>query len=1055
MTTGGGHYLTPILSVVGTRTLMFSMTGYDNFNSVVTLTANDTILFNARMLRTVIQPGQVGAAFNVPAPSDTIVDIQWSPPMETHLQVYDDGISDSVAVWDSSGNMNALRVTPRGYPASLTGGKIYLGSAQDYPGAALPLMPFTVYAMRSHISGNIPGVILDSVSVTPTGYGWADFSFAIPVTIDSGDVWLVMKQAGSSSHTARLGIDLDTELLRSSSLDIQTGNGWVAAPGTFMIRALFQSHDPTSQVSYKTWRLLQGQETLPSAWLPVDSGSVCSASDTTWSSLTSGPYRWAVKSVYLPGQRLSAPAFSNVIGKNWTAPVHILVTLSCNEFVKQGTQVKLVNTGYPDTSYTALTDTSGGVFFPSVWKGSYQMTVTRYLFATVTVSIVVAGDYTYAVTLQQNRLPAVSLAVNDSTLASSWSLQSPVLTLFNEQFASGNFTANSWQLSVGSNWQLTSGFGNPGPSAWFNWSPQVQNYHHYLTSKQVTVYNTFVQLKYDILLSNYDLNALNYLSVELWDGYQWTVMKSYCTSEGSFPWKTEIIDISPFSNLPFIQFRFHASGVDSYSLGNWSLDNIQITASDPVAPPHPCVAGYNLYLNNVLIATTPDTSYVIPPGLVVYGQTYTFCVEAQYNSGVSPRTCYTFVSHFLYPPRELAVQTSVNTAVASWLPPAGGTGLTGYNLFRDGKKINTTPIQTLSFSDVGVPNGSHYYKVRAVYGLLESVFTSPVVVVINGLPTAPVTFVGSLTSPDSSNISIPVTVNHFEDVTALSLRLEYNPGVLTYTGFNLNANQLNGLTITEYSVSLQKNRLMLFWIGTIPQSLPDSTNLADLYFYYKHGSSLLEWNNASNSGTDCEFSDINGEAMVDIPSDDYYMDGSVEGFPQQLLISNQLVNPGNTLCMNATQFIDVAGNGTFFQVLDGGLVSMAAGKRISFFPGTGVFSGGYLHAWIVTNNNYCGLPQPTKGLTGTGPEGNITAGGNWFILYPNPANDKVTLQFNPGHSTGEITIHVYNQLGNMVLNFKHTNAERITLSVTDLPPGLYFFNVTCGSERGIAKVIRN
>lgn len=1055
MTTGGGHYLTPILSVVGTRPVMISMTGYDSYISEVTLTANNTIIFNARMFRTVIPPGQVVAAFNVPVQADTTVDIQWIPPLETHMQVYDDGISDSIAVWDSSGNMNALKVSPRGYPASLTGGKIYLGSVQDYPPGSLPLTPFRVYAMRPQPLGGLTGDILDSVNVTPTGYGWAGFSFATPVVLDSGELWLVMKQMGTPSHAARLGVDLSTPSQRSWSLNLQTANGWVAAPGTFMIRSILQSPDPTSEVSYKTWRLRQGEESLPSAWLPVDSSSGLTASDTSWSSLSSGPYRWAVKSIFPPGQRLSAPSFSNAVGKNWTAPVQVCVNLSCNEFLKRGTKVKLVNTVYPDTLYIALTDTSGCVLFPAVWKGNYQMTVIRYLFSLVSVPVTITGEYTTSVNLQQNLLPAVNLVINDSTLVSSWNLQSNLNTLFSEQFTSGNFTANSWQVSAGTNWQISSGTGNPAPSAMFNWSPQLLDYHQYITSRPVTGHSNVIQLKYDIILSNYDLNAINYMSVELWDGLQWTVLKSYNTSAGSFPWKSETLDISLFANLPFIQFRFHAYGADSYSLNNWNLDNIIVTTGDLFIPPHPCVSGYNLYLNNVLIASTPDTNYTIPPGLVVYGQSYTYCVEAQYNSGVSARTCYTFISHFLYPPRNLAVVPSVNSAVAAWLSPAGGTGLTGYNLFRDGKKINITPIQALSYTDVGLPAGSHTYKVRAVYGSLESVFTSPVVVVINGLPAAPVTFAGHLTSPDSSNVAIPVTVNHFNDVTALSLRLEYNPEVLTYTGFNLNANQLNGLTIFDYPVSLQQNRLMFLWMGSAPLSLPDSTNLVDLYFYYNHGSTTLDWNNASNSGTDCEFSDHNGEAMVDIPSADYYMNGSVEGFPQTLLIGNQLVNPGNILCMNASQFIDVAGNGSFFQVLDGGSVTMAAGKRISLYPGVQVFDGGYLHAYIVTNNNYCGIPQPTKGLTGTNPDGNISAGGKWFVIYPNPAYDRVTLHFSPGRSTGETSIRVYNQLGDMVLKSKSPNAERITISVADLPKGLYFFHVTCGSEMGVAKVIRN
>jgi hypothetical protein len=45
--------------------------------------------------------------------------------------------------------------------------------------------------------------------------------------------------------------------------------------------------------------------------------------------------------------------------------------------------------------------------------------------------------------------------------------------------------------------------------------------------------------------------------------------------------------------------------------------------------------GYNVYLNDIQIGFTTDTTYQIPQNLCTYGQTYTACVEAAYECGIS------------------------------------------------------------------------------------------------------------------------------------------------------------------------------------------------------------------------------------------------------------------------------------------------------------------------------------------------------------------------------------------------------------------------------------
>jgi hypothetical protein len=61
-------------------------------------------------------PGPVLAELNAPA---TAVNITWGLPMGQYEIIYDDGVADNVTAWGLSGNLNALRFTPAGYPAKV------------------------------------------------------------------------------------------------------------------------------------------------------------------------------------------------------------------------------------------------------------------------------------------------------------------------------------------------------------------------------------------------------------------------------------------------------------------------------------------------------------------------------------------------------------------------------------------------------------------------------------------------------------------------------------------------------------------------------------------------------------------------------------------------------------------------------------------------------------------------------------------------------------------------------------------------------------------------
>ena len=69
-----------------------------------------------------------------------------------------------------------------------------------------------------------------------------------------------------------------------------------------------------------------------------------------------------------------------------------------------------------------------------------------------------------------------------------------------------------------------------------------------------------------------------------------------------------------------------------------------------------------------------------------------------------------------------------------------------------------------------------------------------------------------------------------------------------------------------------------------------------------------------------------------------------------------------------------------------------------------------------------------------------------LTLYPNPAQDVVTIQNN----IGSANIEVYDVIGNFILQSRNK-----TIDISNLPNGIYIFHVTSDSSDEILKLIKN
>ncbi|MBD5170442.1 MAG: hypothetical protein HDT07_00285 [Bacteroidales bacterium] len=66
----------------------------------------------------------------------------------------------------------------------------------------------------------------------------------------------------------------------------------------------------------------------------------------------------------------------------------------------------------------------------------------------------------------------------------------------------------------------------------------------------------------------------------------------------------------------------------------------------------------------------------------------------------------------------------------------GNIKLAGYNVYRDGVKLNETPVANAEFIDTSVPDGDHTYHVTALYDLGESALSEPATIKVSDVDSA-------------------------------------------------------------------------------------------------------------------------------------------------------------------------------------------------------------------------------------------------------------------------------------------------------------------------------
>lgn len=139
---------------------------------------------------------------------------------------------------------------------------------------------------------------------------------------------------------------------------------------------------------------------------------------------------------------------------------------------------------------------------------------------------------------------------------------------------------------------------------------------------------------------------------------------------------------------------------------------------------------------------------------------------------------------------------------------------------------------------------------------------------------APITTVPDLTSCANTLIDFPVTVQNFNDIGSVSLRLNFDPSVLVYQGFTNNSS-FPGF------FALSSTPGVLLAAGFVSPSasgitLDNDAVLFTIHFNYLGGESDLTWD--EDDPASCEYAAFDPPVytpLIDTPTANYYINGSI------------------------------------------------------------------------------------------------------------------------------------------------------------------------------------
>jgi len=165
--------------------------------------------------------------------SDSVCVVGGSGPLEFN---WDDGSWEDMFAWATPGGMVAVKYSPAGYPLQIIGGALNVGDGSFPAGGNFLGNDMRILIFDDDGTDNLPGTILDSLTVTVDNYEWVYFD-GLDATIEEGDFYIGMKQLNDALSSPPIGIDTDMPTIYKSYTKNPSGEWQPSVYNDFMIRA--------------------------------------------------------------------------------------------------------------------------------------------------------------------------------------------------------------------------------------------------------------------------------------------------------------------------------------------------------------------------------------------------------------------------------------------------------------------------------------------------------------------------------------------------------------------------------------------------------------------------------------------------------------------------------------------------------------------------------------------------------------------------------------------------------------------------------------------------
>lgn len=285
-------------------------------------------------------------------------------------------------------------------------------------------------------------------------------------------------------------------------------------------------------------------------------------------------------------------------------------------------------------------------------------------------------------------------------------------------------------------------------------------------------------------------------------------------------------------------------------------------------------------------------------------------------------------------------------------------------------------------------------------------------------------------------------------VSSINVQIGYDPAILQYdtlVGF------YSAMPSSQWFFSGNNNLVSANWIepSLLTLAIPDSSILFEIKFTYLGGNGSLPF--ITYEFTDATFEFI---PTLSVP-------GSItQRIDDQISLQNLYIVSETDTCFNATEIISVAGNGTTFTIENGGSATMISGQKILLLPGTSVLPGGYLHARITPDQQYCEqLPNPVTTVPVADAqilsESFPPKGLNPDVrLFPNPTTDRFTVSAADGKKSDIMGVTVHSVSGSLISKTSMKELRKCEISLGGSPPGIYFVHIILTSGTTVHKIIK-